>query len=49
VALFSKEGHADLVIRPHAPMRRLILTVTVADLVISGLYADCELGRYYAG
>ena len=49
MALFSKEGHADLVIRPHAPMRRLILTVTVAVLVIIGLYAAFELGRYYAG
>lgn len=49
MALFSKEGHADLVIRPHAPMRRSILTVAVAVLVIIGLYAAFELGRYYAG
>lgn len=39
----------DLVIRPHAPMRRMILTVTVAVLVIIGLCAAFELGRYYAG
>ena len=43
------KGQPDLVIRPHAPMRRMILTITVAVLVLIGLYAAFELGRYYAG
>jgi hypothetical protein len=49
VSLFSKEGHSDLVIRPHAPMRRMILSVTLAVVVLVGLYVAFELGRYYAG
>ena len=43
------KGQPDLVIRPHAPVRRMILTITVVILVIVGLYAAFELGRYYAG
>jgi len=43
------KSQPDLVIRPHAPLRRMILTITVAVLVIIGLYVAFELGRYYAG
>lgn len=43
------KSQPDLVIRPHAPLRRMILTITAAILVIVGLYAAFELGRYYAG
>ena len=49
MSLFSKEGHSDLVIRPHAPLRRMILTVTLAVAGLVGLYVAFELGRYYAG
>lgn len=49
MSLFSKEGHPDLVIRPHAPMRRTILTVTLAVAGLVGLYVAFELGRYSAG
>lgn len=45
----SREGHPDLVIRPHAPMRRMILAVTLTVVVLIGLYAAFEFGRYYAG
>lgn len=44
-----KTGHSDLVIRPHAPMRRLILTVTAVFLAIVGLAAAFEFGQYRAG
>jgi hypothetical protein len=44
-----KNGHPDLVIRPHAPMRRMVLTIALTVLVAVGLYAAFELGRYYAG
>ena len=43
------KSHSDLVIRPHAPLRRLILTVTLVVAGLVGLYAAFELGRYYAG
>lgn len=43
------KSHPDLVIRPHAPMRRTILTVTLAVFALVGLYIAFELGRYYAG
>lgn len=49
MSLFGREGQPDLVIRPHAPMRRMILTVTLAVLVLAGLYAAFEFGRYSAG
>ena len=42
-------GKESLVIRPHAPMRRTVLTITLAVLVLVGLYGAFELGRYYAG
>lgn len=43
------KSQADLVIRPHAPVRRMILTVTLVVLGLVGLYVAFELGRYYAG
>lgn len=49
MSLFSREGQPGLVVRPHAPVRRLILTVTLALIVLVGLYAAFEFGRYYAG
>ena len=44
-----KTGHPDLIIRPHAPMRRLILTVTAVFLAIVGLGVAFEFGQYRAG
>ena len=44
-----KTAHPDLVIRPHAPLRRMILTITLAVLVLVGLGAAFELGQYRAG
>ena len=49
VTLFDKEHHPELVVRAHAPMRRLILTVSLAALVLLGLAAAFELGQYRAG
>lgn len=46
---FGKEAHPELVIRPHAPMRRTILAVTLVVLGLAGLAAAFELGRYRAG
>ena len=43
------KNQPELVIRPHAPMRRLILTVTLVVLGSIGLYVAFELGRYSAG
>jgi len=43
------KGHPDLVIRPHAPMRRMALTITVIVLGLVGLGAAFELGQYRAG
>ena len=43
------KSHSELVIRPHAPLRRLILTVTLSVAGLVGLYVAFELGRYYAG
>jgi hypothetical protein len=44
-----KTGHPDLVIRPHAPMRRMVLTVALAVLGLLGLGVAFELGQYHAG
>jgi len=44
-----KTAHPDLVIRPHAPLRRMILTVTLAVLMLVGLGGAFELGQYRAG
>lgn len=41
--------HSSLVIRPHAPMRRMVLTIGLTVVVLVGIYAAFELGRYYAG
>ncbi|HJS88945.1 MAG TPA: DUF6776 family protein, partial [Steroidobacteraceae bacterium] len=43
------KSQPELVIRPHAPLRRLILTVTLVVLGLVGLYVAFELGRYVAG
>src|SRR6185312_17117254 len=43
------KGQSDLVIRPHAPLRRMILSVTLVVAGLVGLYVAFELGRYYAG
>jgi hypothetical protein len=42
------KSHPDLIIRPHAPMRRMILIALVV-LGLVGLYVAFELGRYSAG
>ncbi|HUN71481.1 MAG TPA: DUF6776 family protein [Steroidobacteraceae bacterium] len=44
-----KSGQPELVIRPHAPMRRLILAGSLAVLVLLGLGAAFEFGQYHAG
>jgi hypothetical protein len=49
VTLFDKEGHPDLVIRPHAPMWRTILTITIIVLGLVGLGVAYEYGQYRAG
>ena len=49
MTLFDKDGHPELVIRPHAPMRRLILVIVLAVLGVIGLAAAFELGQYHAG
>jgi hypothetical protein len=43
------KSHPELVIRPNAPMRRMVLAVSLAVLVLIGLCVAYELGRYYAG
>jgi cell division protein FtsB len=43
------KSQPDLVIRPHAPLRRMILTIALAVAILVGLYACFEYGRYYAG
>jgi hypothetical protein len=49
VTLFDKEHQPELVVRAHAPMRRLILTIALAVIVLVGLAAAYELGQYRAG
>lgn len=49
VTLFDKEGHPDLVIRPRAPMGRMILVITLTVLGLIGLGAAFEYGQYRAG
>lgn len=49
VTLFDKEHHPELVVRANAPTRRLIVTVTLAVLVLVGLGAAFEFGQYRAG
>lgn len=44
-----KIGQPELVIRPHAPLRRTILTVTLAVLGLVALGVAFELGQYRAG
>lgn len=43
------KSQPDLVIRPHAPLRRMVLTIALAVAMLVGLYAAFEYGRYYAG
>ena len=49
VTLFDKEHHPELVVRAHAPMRRLILTISLAVVVLVGLATAFEFGQYRAG
>lgn len=49
MTLFDKDGHPELVIRQHAPMRRLILAVSLAVLGLVGLGVAFEFGQYHAG
>jgi len=44
-----KTGQPDLVIRPHAPLRRMILASTLAVVGLVGLGAAFEFGQYHAG
>ncbi len=44
-----KTGHPGLVIRPHAPLWRTVLTVTVVILGLVGLGVAFEYGQYRAG
>lgn len=44
-----KTGQPDLVIRPHAPMRRMILAGALAVLGLAGLVAAFVFGQYRAG
>jgi hypothetical protein len=44
-----KTGHPELVIRPHAPLWRTILTVTAVVLGLVGLGVAFEYGQYRAG
>jgi hypothetical protein len=49
VTLFDKEHPPELVVRAHAPTRRLILTISLAVLMVVGLGAAFEFGQYRAG
>lgn len=49
VTLFDKEHPPELVVRTNAPTRRLILTVSLAVLVLVGLGGAYEFGQYRAG
>jgi hypothetical protein len=49
VTLFDKEHHPELVVRAHAPMRRLILTSSLAVVILAGLAAAFVFGQYRAG
>lgn len=44
-----KTGQPDLVIRPHAPMRRMILAIVLAVVGFVGLGVAFEFGQYHAG
>ena len=44
-----KTGHPELVIRPHAPLRRTILAVALAIFGLAALAAAYEYGQYRAG
>jgi hypothetical protein len=45
----SSDGRPSLVIRPHAPARRLIIFSVIALIGAFALYVVYELGRYNAG
>jgi len=49
VTLFDKDGHPDLVIRPHAPAWRTIVAVAIVVLGLVGLGVAYEYGQYRAG
>jgi hypothetical protein len=43
------KSHPDLVIRQHAPIRRMVVAITLAVLALVGLGAAFEFGQYHAG
>jgi len=45
----ATEGKASVVIRTHAPVRRLIVWGVIPLIAVFGLYVVYELGRYDAG
>lgn len=47
--MLGKDGRPTLVVRKHAPTRRIILIAAVALLALFTLYVVYELGRYNAG
>jgi hypothetical protein len=47
--MLGKDGRPSLVVRTHAPIRRIILIAVIALLMLFALYAIYELGRYNAG
>ncbi|MFZ0500245.1 MAG: DUF6776 family protein [Steroidobacteraceae bacterium] len=49
MTLFDKEHHPELVVRAHAPMLRLILSVSLAVVMLVGLGVAFELGQHRAG
>ena len=49
MTLFDKGAPPELVIRPHAPVRRMVLAVTLVVLGLVGLGVAFEFGQYHAG
>ncbi|MGH8138233.1 MAG: DUF6776 family protein [Steroidobacteraceae bacterium] len=45
----SPEGRANLVVRAHSPVRRLVILVMLLLVGVIALYVIYELGRYNAG
>ncbi|MDB6087551.1 MAG: hypothetical protein JWN85_335 [Gammaproteobacteria bacterium] len=47
--MLGKDGRPSLVVRTHAPIRRIILIAVVTLLALFAFYVVYELGRYNAG
>jgi hypothetical protein len=47
--MLGKDGRPSLVVRTHAPARRIVLIAVIALLMLFALYVVYELGRYNAG